>query len=157
MDRIGFQPSGTFLPVEENKKGGVCIGKDLMKIGEIAKLSGVSTRTIDYYTVSGLLHSERSDSNYRLYPTSALQTLERIQLLKKQRLSISEIKEIIDAPENLETELLVEEVYEEFECLQRKITCLEEQLKDAPSIVKTHVSKALEHQLATITALIALL
>ncbi|MDQ0428491.1 DNA-binding transcriptional MerR regulator [Planomicrobium stackebrandtii] len=128
-----------------------------MKIGEIAKLSGVSTRTIDFYTQSGLLHSERSDSNYRLYPASALQTLERIQLLKKQRLSILEIKEILDAPETLETELLVEEVYEEFECLQRKITSLEEQLKDAPSTVKTHVSKALEHQLAAITALIALL
>jgi len=128
-----------------------------MKIGEIAKLSGVSTRTIDYYTVSGLLRSERSDTNYRLYPASTIQTLERIQLLKKQRMSISEIKEVLNTPENPETELLVEEVYEEFECLQRKITSLEEQLKDAPSSVKLHVSKTLEHQLAAITSLIALL
>lgn len=128
-----------------------------MKIGEIAKLSGVSTRTIDYYTVSGLLRSERSDTNYRLYPASTMQTLQRIQLLKKQRMSISEIKEVLNTPEYAETEFLVEEVYEEFECLQRKITSLEEQLKDAPSSVKLHVSKALEHQLAAITALIALL
>ncbi|ANU15209.1 Transcriptional regulator, MerR family [Planococcus halocryophilus Or1] len=128
-----------------------------MKIGEVAKLSGVSTRTIDYYTVSGLLHSERSDTNYRLYPASTMQTLERIQLLKKQRMSISEIKEVLNTPERPETELLVDEVYEEFECLQRKITSLEEQLKDAPSSVKLHVSKTLEHQLAAITALIALL
>lgn len=128
-----------------------------MKIGEIAKLSGVSTRTIDYYTVSGLLHSERSDSNYRLYPLSTLQTLKRIQLLKKQRLSILEIKEILAAPEKPGTEELADEVYEEFECLQRKITRLEEQLKDAPSPVRLHVSKALEHQVAAIAALIALL
>lgn len=128
-----------------------------MKIGEVAKLSGVSTRTIDYYTVSGLLRSERSDTNYRLYPPSTLQTLQRIQLLKKQRMSISEIKEVLNTPESSKTELLVEEVYEEFECLQRKITSLEEQLKDAPNSVKLHVSKALEHQLAAITALIALL
>lgn len=128
-----------------------------MKIGEIAKLSGVSTRTIDYYTVTGLLQSQRSETNYRLYPTSSLQTLERIQVLKKQRLSISEIKDVLATQETSETALLVDEVYEEFKCLQRKITRLEEQLKDAPSPVKLHISKVLEHQLAAITALIALL
>lgn len=128
-----------------------------MKIGEVAKMSGVSTRTIDYYTVSGLLHSERSEANYRLYPASVLQTLERIQLLKKQRLSISEIKEILNAPERPETSELVDEVTEEFEYLQQKITRLEEQLKDAPSSVKLRTSKVLEHQVAAIAALIALL
>lgn len=128
-----------------------------MKIGEVAKMSGVSTRTIDYYTVSGLLHSERSEANYRLYPASVLQTLERIQLLKKQRLSISEIKEILNAPEMPETNELVDEVTEEFEYLQQKITRLEEQLKDAPSSVKLHISKVLEHQVAAIAALVALL
>lgn len=128
-----------------------------MKIGEVAKMSGVSTRTIDYYTVSGLLQSERSEANYRLYPASVLQTLERIQLLKKQRLSILEIKEILDAPEIPETNELVDEVTEEFEYLQQKITRLEEQLKDAPSSVKLHISKALEHQVAAIAALVALL
>lgn len=128
-----------------------------MKIGEVAKMSGVSTRTIDYYTVSGLLHSERSEANYRLYPASVLQTLERIQLLKKQRLSILEIKEILDAPEMPETNELVDEVTEEFEYLQQKITRLEEQMKDAPSSVKLHISKVLEHQVAAIAALVALL
>lgn len=128
-----------------------------MKIGEVAKMSGVSTRTIDYYTVSGLLHSERSEANYRLYPASTLQTIERIQLLKKQRLSILEIKEILNAPEMSETNELVDEVTEEFEYLQQKITRLEEQLKDAPSSVKLHISKVLEHQVAAIAALIALL
>lgn len=128
-----------------------------MKIGEVAKMSGVSTRTIDYYTVSGLLHSERSEANYRLYPASVLQTLERIQLLKKQRLSISEIKEILNAPEMPETNELVDEVTEEFEYLQQKITRLEEQMKDAPSSVKLRTSKVLEHQVAAIAALVALL
>lgn len=128
-----------------------------MKIGEVAKMSGVSTRTIDYYTVSGLLHSERSEANYRLYPASVLQTLDRIQLLKKQRLSILEIKEILDAPEMPETNELVDEVTEEFEYLQQKITRLEEQMKDAPSSVKLRTSKVLEHQVAAIAALVALL
>lgn len=135
----------------------MCIGKDLMKIGELAKLSGVSTRTIDYYTNCGLLAAERTKTNYRMYPASVLQTIERIQILKKQRMSISEIKDVLETNENPQTELLVEEVYEEFDCLQRNITRLEEQLKDAPSHVKIQISKALESKMVAIASLLALL
>ncbi|MEJ6527834.1 MerR family transcriptional regulator [Exiguobacterium sp. USCH10] len=91
-----------------------------MKIGELAKRSGVSTRTIDYYTNFGLLDVQRSESNYRLYPLSAIQTIERIQLLKKQRLTISEIKEILNREETINSEVLAESVFKEFESLQQK-------------------------------------
>lgn len=128
-----------------------------MKIGEVAKQSGVSTRTIDYYTNSGLLAFERSDANYRLYPANVLQTLERIQVLKKQRMSIAEIQEIICAGGTPETEELVDEVIDEFNRLQQKIIRLEEQLQDAPAHAKTQVNKALATQMAAITALLALL
>lgn len=128
-----------------------------MKIGEVAQLSGVSTRTIDYYTNRGLLSVERSEKNYRLYPDSALQTLERIHQLKKQRLSIAEIKELLDSSRLPETEVLAEDVYEEFDCLQKKIIRLEEQMKDAPAHVKVQISKALESKLVAIASLLALL
>ena len=128
-----------------------------MKIGEVAKLSGVSTRTIDYYTTAGLLAFERSEANYRLYPSNVLQTLERIQVLKKQRMSIAEIQEIISAGETPETEQLVDEVISDFKGLQQKIVRLEEQLKDAPSHAKMQVSKELASKMAAITALLALL
>ncbi len=128
-----------------------------MKIGEVAKLSGVSTRTIDYYTTAGLLAFERSAANYRLYPFNVLRTLERIQVLKKQRMSIAEIQEIIGAGETPETAQLVDEVISEFKGLQQKIVRLEEQLKDAPSHAKMQVSKELTNKMAAITALLALL
>lgn len=111
------------------KKGGGHIGKDLMKIGELAKRSGVSTRTIDYYTNFGLLDVQRSESNYRLYPLSAIQTIERIQLLKKQRLTISEIKEILNREETINSEVLAESVFKEFESLQQKIARLKNSWK----------------------------
>lgn len=128
-----------------------------MKIGEVAQLSGVSTRTIDYYTNRGLLSVERSEKNYRLYPDSVLQTLERIHQLKKQRLSIAEIKEVLDSSRLPETEMLAEDVYEEFDCLQKKIIRLEEQMKDAPTHVKVQISKALESKLVAIASMLALL
>lgn len=128
-----------------------------MKIGEIAKLSNVSTRTIDYYTTCGLLDFERSEANYRLYPASVLHTLERIQLLKHQRMSIAEIKQVLTVDRAPETEQLIEDVMDEFNYLQQKITKLEEQLKDAPNAVKLHVSRALESKMAAIASLLALL
>ena len=128
-----------------------------MKIGEAAKLSGVSVRTIDYYTTAGLLAFERSEANYRLYPNNVLQTLERIQVLKKQRMSIAEIQEIICAGDTPETEELIDEVINGFDQLQQKIVRLEEQLKDAPYYAKTQTGKALESKMAAITALLVLL
>ena len=117
----------------------------------------MSVRTIDYYTTSGLLDFERSTANYRLYPDSVLQTLERIQLLKNQRMSIAEIKEALGSSSPSDTDVLVEDVFEEFNCLQKKIICLEEQLKDAPAHVKMQISKALESKMVAIASLLALL
>lgn len=128
-----------------------------MRIGELAKISAVSVRTIDYYTNAGLLVFERSEANYRLYPFNALQTLERIQVLKKQRMSIAEIQEIICAGETPAAEKLVDEVINEFDQLQHKIVRLEEQLKDAPQHAKTQVGKELANRMAAIAALLALL
>ncbi|WP_075620276.1 MerR family transcriptional regulator [Paenisporosarcina indica] len=128
-----------------------------MHIGEVAKLSCLSLRTIDYYTNCELLHVERSSANYRLYPKTVLQTIERIQLLKKQRMSIAEIKQILDAGEIQETEILIGDVFEEFDSLQGKLTRLEEQLKDAPTHVKMQISKKLETRLMTIASLLALM
>lgn len=128
-----------------------------MKIGEVAKLSGVSVRTIDYYTTAGLLAFERSETNYRLYPTNVIHTLERIQVLKKQRMSIAEIREIICAGDTPETDELIDEVINELDQLQQKIVRLEKQLKDAPYYAKTQTGKALERKMAAITALLVLL
>lgn len=128
-----------------------------MKIGEVAKLSGMSTRTIDYYTNCGLLAFERSEANYRLYPATTLQTLERIQFLKNQRMSIVEIQEVLTASDTLETEELIKDVIDEFNCLQRKIVRLEEQLKDAPMHVKVRSGKALESKMVAIASLLALM
>jgi hypothetical protein len=40
----------------------------LIRIGELARAAGVSTRTVDYYTGLGLLEpAARTDAGYRLY------------------------------------------------------------------------------------------
>lgn len=75
-----------------NMNGGNRIGKMGLRIGQVAKLSGLSVRTIDYYTRCRLLQVERSSSNYRLYSDDVLETLKKISILKQQRLTIAEIR-----------------------------------------------------------------
>ncbi|OLN22420.1 MerR family transcriptional regulator [Domibacillus antri] len=131
------------------------IGKALLRIGQVAELSGLSSRTIDYYTQHGLLEYERSSSNYRLYPESVLQTLERIKLLKKQRMSIAEIKEAIQTDNTIEP--IIVEVQDEITCLQQKLTTLEEQMKDAPREEKKLIYQKLESKLTDVMKLLTLM
>ena len=132
------------------------IGKALLRIGEVAKLSGLSSRTIDYYTQCGLLPVERSSSNYRLYPETVLQTLERIQLLKKQRFSIEEISLALRTPEDQEIDPIMYDVQDEIDCLQKKLASLEEKLKNAPPEEKARVHGVLEKRLTDVMKLLTL-
>ncbi|MCA5894099.1 MerR family transcriptional regulator [Isoptericola sp. NEAU-Y5] len=50
-----------------------------MRIGEIARRAGVSTRALRYYEEQGLLASERTPSGQRSYPASAVERVRLIQ------------------------------------------------------------------------------
>ncbi|PLR77548.1 MerR family transcriptional regulator [Bacillus sp. V3-13] len=64
----------------------------MYRIGELARRSNVSKRTIDYYTGLGLLQAQRSDCNYRIYTEEALNDLKFIEECKKMHLPLEEIK-----------------------------------------------------------------
>ncbi|WP_408009936.1 MerR family transcriptional regulator [Pseudalkalibacillus sp. A8] len=66
------------------------------KVGELAKLTGVTVRTLRYYDQIGLLSpSCYSDSGYRLYDETDLSCLQQILSLKDLGLSLEEIKTIL--------------------------------------------------------------
>jgi DNA-binding transcriptional MerR regulator len=74
-------------------KKGRCFDGKLYRIGELASIAHVSKRTIDYYTQLGLLNYQRNESNYRQYADDTLQRLKLIDLYKKEKLSLEEIRE----------------------------------------------------------------
>ncbi|RKJ54475.1 MerR family transcriptional regulator, partial [Butyricicoccus sp. 1XD8-22] len=45
-------------------------------------MTGITKRTIDYYTSLGLLEAERSSSNYRYYTSEAINRLHEIEEMK---------------------------------------------------------------------------
>ena len=84
------------------------------RIGEIAKLSGLSLRTIRYYEEEGRIKASRTDGGQRWYRDEDLVYLRRIIELKGLGFSLSEIRRIFqmkdeDASGNKRREALLAE------------------------------------------------
>ena len=62
-----------------------------MKIGELAKLTGVSVRSIRYYESQGLISPVRQANGYREYSPLAVETVETIKLYLNLGLSTEQI------------------------------------------------------------------
>jgi DNA-binding transcriptional MerR regulator len=68
-----------------------------MRIGELARLAQVTTRTIRYYDELGLLpHDEREEGDFRSYHEVDVQRLHKIDALKHLGLTLEEIKSVLD-------------------------------------------------------------
>ncbi len=67
-----------------------------MRISELAKLAGVTPRTIRYYEDLGLLQaSDRQGTGFRYYTEDELERLQKINLLKTLGLTLDEISSVI--------------------------------------------------------------
>lgn len=68
-------------------------------ISQVARLTGISTRTLQYYDEIDLLKpSELTPSGYRLYNDEALQKLQQILFFKELDFKLGEIKVILEEP-----------------------------------------------------------
>jgi MerR family transcriptional regulator, copper efflux regulator len=68
-----------------------------MKIGEIAKRSGIGIETIRYYERERLLlEPERRPSGYRQYDESTVERLEYIRRAKELGFTLAEIRELLE-------------------------------------------------------------
>lgn len=69
----------------------------IMKIGEVAKLSGTGIETIRFYEREGLLlEPERRPSGYRQYDEATVERLEYIRRAKELGFTLAEIKELLE-------------------------------------------------------------
>lgn len=78
----------------------------LYTAGEIARIAGVSLRTIRFYDVKGLLKPvSYSDAGYRYYDQGSLLVLQRILMLKYLGFSLQEIEEMLKVKGDIDTHL----------------------------------------------------
>lgn len=68
-------------------------------VKEIAKLTGISVRTLHYYDEIGLLTpTDKSEAGYRLYDDKALETLQQILFFREFDIPLKEIKSVMENP-----------------------------------------------------------
>lgn len=71
-----------------------------MKIGELAKQTGLSIRTLHYYDEIGLLcPSDRNDIGHRLYSDRDIIRLQQILSLRQLGFALKEIRECLENPD----------------------------------------------------------
>ncbi len=70
-----------------------------MTVGDVARLAGISVRTLHHYDEVGLLSaSERSDAGYRLYTDDDLAALQQILFYRELGFPLDEIRQIMSDP-----------------------------------------------------------
>lgn len=69
-------------------------------ISQVAELTGISIRTLQYYDEIGLLKpSELTQSGYRLYNDEALQEIQQILFFKELGFKLKDIREFLEKPD----------------------------------------------------------
>jgi DNA-binding transcriptional MerR regulator len=96
----------------------------LLKVGELARHTGLTVRTLHHYDAIGLLApSARSDAGYRLYNAADIGRLHAIQALRLLGLPLAEIGGLLDAEGgSLPT------------IIQRQIASLDQQIAQATAL-----------------------
>jgi MerR family Zn(II)-responsive transcriptional regulator of zntA len=132
----------------------------MMKIGELAKQSGLSAHTLRFYEKSGLLKaSGRSESNYRVYNKGDLQSAKFIKRARDIGFSLEEVGTFLSIRSDLSAHVCAEakelaeskiiEVTKRIETLQQALVSLH-RLSDAccggnESAEYCTIIEALEH------------
>ncbi|MFO1441979.1 MerR family transcriptional regulator [Bacillus sp. Bva_UNVM-123] len=120
---------------------------DLLTVGELAKVMGVTVRTLQYYDKEGLLKpSAKSEGGRRLYSNKDLVKLHQILSLKYLGFPLDKIKNMmlsLDTPDEvafvLEKQYMV--VEEQIKNLQKALTAIEALRKEVLLIEEVNFSK----------------
>jgi DNA-binding transcriptional MerR regulator len=67
-----------------------------MRIGELARKAGTTTRTLRYYESRGLLPARRGENGYRRYDEEDLRLLHQIRLLQDFGFELEETRPFVD-------------------------------------------------------------
>jgi DNA-binding transcriptional MerR regulator len=99
-----------------------------MRIGALARCAGVSERMLRYYEQEGLLRPARTESGYRDYGDTEVQTARRIRMLSASGLKIETIRVLL--PCMLGEQPTFEPCREVRAALSREVEKLDDKLRD---------------------------
>jgi DNA-binding transcriptional MerR regulator len=129
----------------------VNVNKTLWKVGELARRTGLSVRTLHYYDEIGLLSpSHHSGSGHRLYDADDVARLQRILSLRQLGFALEEIKDCVArgefAPQRvleLHRARLAEQIALQ-QRLYRRLEAIQAQLRSAETVSVEEFIQAIE-------------
>lgn len=95
-----------------------------MRIGDVAKRTGVSVDALRFYEEKGLIKPQRTANGYRLYPQETLQLVGYIKLAQQLGFSLAQIGEnlpLLWNAENASSDLLAELFAQKIALLDERI------------------------------------
>ena len=99
-----------------------------LKIGAVAKETGVGVGALRYYETLGLIHSERGDNGYRYYTPAMVHQVQFIKQAQTLGFSLEDIGDILTVHDRGDVPCGVVQ-----ELLQEKIQQLETQIREMAS------------------------
>ncbi|MFK4099042.1 MerR family transcriptional regulator [Streptomyces sp. NPDC019531] len=77
-------------------------GTGLFTIGELARATGLTVRTIRYWSDAGVLHPvTRSSGGYRLYDAESVARLELIRTLRELGLGLADVRKVVSGEKDV--------------------------------------------------------
>ncbi|MFD9291795.1 MerR family transcriptional regulator [Streptomyces sp. NPDC060030] len=115
-----------------------------MRIGELARRTGVSERSLRYYETQGILRADRTPGGHRDYPEGAVDRVIRIQEFYAAGLCSSKIAELLPCvrdtdggPSAIATPRLVGDLTLERDRIDRKIAELRRSREVLDDVIAT--------------------
>lgn len=69
--------------------------KEFLRIGDLARLTGVTVATLRYYETENLIECVRTNSRYRMFSQNMVIVVKRIVHLRSLNVSLLEIRQIL--------------------------------------------------------------
>ena len=136
--------------------GGNNDGIEKLRIGEVAERTGITKRTIDYYTNIGLLEAERSASNYRYYSSDVITRLQTIEDMKAQGMTLEDIKK--EFHKNIECEEIdIQEIRLHMQTLENEVSQLLKQIERQEKTSKEFIKNKISNESAALMKSLILL
>jgi DNA-binding transcriptional MerR regulator len=127
------------------------MGKALWKVGELARRTGLSVRTLHYYDELGLLSpSHHSGSGHRLYDADDVARLQRILSLRQLGFALEEIRDCLGRAEFAPQRILqlhrarLREQIELQQRLDRRLEAIQARLRSAETVSVEEFIQAIE-------------
>ncbi|MBM7607341.1 DNA-binding transcriptional MerR regulator [Lysinibacillus composti] len=136
--------------------GGNNDGIEKLRIGEVAERTGITKRTIDYYTNIGLLDAERSASNYRYYSSDVITRLQTIEDMKAQGMTLEDIKK--EFHKKIECEGIdIQEIRLHMQTLENEVSQLLKQIERQEKTSKEFIKNKISNESAALMKSLILL